>query len=120
VNSVINPYEIEPLANPADDENSSMNGEEDEDGIGPTTLEARLEGEITLDHWYVYQKNNKIMFFNNIDICRQYCTDCLIHIWYKFQNLYTKYRCTCSLCQKELLADALEYRCCREVGPTLH
>ena len=60
------------------------------------------------------------MFFNNIDICRQYCTDCLIHIWYKFQNLYTKYRCTCSLCQKELLADAIEYRCCREVGPTLH
>jgi hypothetical protein len=43
--------ENEPLVNPADDENSSMNGEEDEDGIDPRTLEARLEGEITLDHW---------------------------------------------------------------------
>jgi hypothetical protein len=51
VNSVINSYENEPLANPADDENSSMDGEEDEDGIDPRTLEARLEGEITLDHW---------------------------------------------------------------------
>jgi hypothetical protein len=35
VNSVINSYENEPLANPADDENSSMDGEEDEDGIDP-------------------------------------------------------------------------------------
>ena len=51
VNSVINPYENELLANPTDDENSSMDGEEDEDGIDPRKLEARLEGEITLDHW---------------------------------------------------------------------
>ena len=30
------------------------------------------------------------------------------------------YRCACSLCRTEILADAIEYRCCREVGPTLH
>jgi hypothetical protein len=33
------------------DKYSSMDGEGDEYGIDPRTLEARLEGEITLDHW---------------------------------------------------------------------
>jgi hypothetical protein len=51
INSIINPYENEPLANPDDGENPSMTGGEDEDGIDPRTLEARLEGEITLDLW---------------------------------------------------------------------
>ena len=30
------------------------------------------------------------------------------------------YRCACSLCRTETLSHAIEYRCCREVGPTLH
>ncbi|XP_046846775.1 uncharacterized protein LOC124440421 [Xenia sp. Carnegie-2017] len=28
--------------------------------------------------------------------------------------------CACSLCRTQLLTDAIEYRCCQEVGPTLH
>ncbi|XP_046848109.1 uncharacterized protein LOC124441677 isoform X2 [Xenia sp. Carnegie-2017] len=76
-NSVVNPYENEPLANAVGENFVSV--EEDADGLEPRTLEARFEGTVQLDKW-----------------------------------------CACSLCRTQLLTDAIEYRCCLEVGPTLH
>ena len=49
VNSVVNPYENEPLASAFGENFVSV--EEDADGINPKTLEARLEGTVTLDRW---------------------------------------------------------------------
>ena len=49
VNSVVNPYENEPLASAFGENFLSV--EEDADGINPKTLEARLEGTVTLDKW---------------------------------------------------------------------
>ena len=44
----------------------------------------------------------------------------IMRIKYIISVLLDLYRCACSLCPTETLADAIEYRCCREVGPTLH
>ena len=51
VNSVVNPYENEPLASAVGQHFVSV--EEDADGINPETLEARFERTVTLDKWYV-------------------------------------------------------------------
>ena len=50
VNSVVTPYENEPLANAAGEQNF-VSVEEDADGFDPKTLEARFEGTVTLDKW---------------------------------------------------------------------
>ena len=44
------PYENEPLANAAGEQNF-VSVEEDADGFDPKTLEARFEGTVTLDKW---------------------------------------------------------------------
>ena len=49
VNSVVSPYENEPLASAFGENFASV--EEDADGINPKTLEARFEGTVTLDKW---------------------------------------------------------------------
>lgn len=49
VNSVVNPYENEPLANAAEENFVSV--EEDADGFDPRTLEARFEGTVQLNEW---------------------------------------------------------------------
>lgn len=46
-----------------------------------------------------------------------FCPYVVVH---KYDNKPLFYRCACSLCRTQLLTDAIEYRCCQEVGPTLH
>ncbi|XP_046863674.1 uncharacterized protein LOC124457479 [Xenia sp. Carnegie-2017] len=48
-NSVVNPYENEPLANAVGENFVSV--EEDADGLEPRTLEARFKGTVQLDKW---------------------------------------------------------------------
>ena len=50
VNSIVNPYENEPQASVAEDENF-LPMEEDEDGIYPRVLAARFEGAVALEKW---------------------------------------------------------------------
>ena len=50
VNSVVNPYENEPLASAVGEHFVSV--EEGADGINPETLEARFERRVTLDKWH--------------------------------------------------------------------
>ena len=52
VNSVVNPYEDEPLASAVREHFVSV---EDADGINPETLEARFERTVTLDKCYIFQ-----------------------------------------------------------------
>ena len=61
VNSVVTPYENEPLANAAGEQNF-VSVEEDADGFDPKTLEARFEGTVTLDKWQVIKYNARKMF----------------------------------------------------------
>ena len=49
VNSVVNPYENEPLANAH--EANFVSVEEDADGIDTKTLEVSFEGAVTLNEW---------------------------------------------------------------------
>lgn len=49
VNSVVKPYENEPLASAAEENFVSV--EEDADGFDPRTLEARFEGTVQLNEW---------------------------------------------------------------------
>ena len=51
VNSAVTPYESEPLANAAGEQNIFVSVEEDADGFDPKTLEARFEGTVTVDKW---------------------------------------------------------------------
>ena len=47
------PYQGEPLASSEDSDNGSgEDEEEDEDGILPSVLEQRLEGQVPLDNWW--------------------------------------------------------------------
>ncbi|KAJ7323712.1 hypothetical protein OS493_020422 [Desmophyllum pertusum] len=77
INSIVQPYQDEPLADlPADEDTQEEDDEDDEDGIRFATLEAR---------------------FNNKESVRDWCL--------------------CGgKCKFEHLADAREYRCCREIG----
>ncbi len=49
--SGIVPYENEPLASSSDEKDESQL---DEDGLSPTVLCARFEGQVTLEEWCVY------------------------------------------------------------------
>ena len=73
----------------------------DQDGLTPSVLEARFEHRIAVSEWLV---NHAYLFVNIIK--QRNCSvimalPCL--------------RCKCKQCSDETLADALEFRCCREV-----
>lgn len=113
INSVINLYENEPLENP--DQEINMSVQDDEDGIDPRTcrskLEAIFEGLVTLYHWLVLMRYGSLTARTKVSF-KALSNLCIV--------LYILYRCTCSLFRKELLVNAKEYRCCREVGSALH
>lgn len=47
------PYNDEPIASDCSDQNESSDEEADEDGLTPAILEARFEGTVPVQEWYV-------------------------------------------------------------------
>ena len=45
------PYQVEPLAASGDEMDNNGGEEEDEDGILPSVLEHRFEGQVVVDNW---------------------------------------------------------------------
>lgn len=60
--SGIKPYENEPLASSSDEDDDCQL---DEDGLSPSVLCARFNGEITLDQWYVYFQLMLMTYFKH-------------------------------------------------------
>ena len=93
------PYQDEPLA--SDGEQDEESEDADQDGLTPSVLEARFERRVAVSEWLV---NHAYLFLNIIK--QRNCSvimalPCL--------------RCKRKQCGDETLADALEFRCCREV-----
>ena len=109
VNSNLIPYENEPLAVPRQE---VLNVEQDVNGISPDTLQARFNRNISVNQWQVMLLNQIMHFLqaetinNNVPVQRNL-------------SLFSC-KCTCRMHSTQFLADALEFRCCREVGPTLY
>ena len=93
------PYQDEPLA--SDGEQDEESKDADLDGLTPSVLEARFERPVAVREWLV----SHVYLF-----CESYKT---AKLWCNHSS--TCFRCKCKQCNDETLADALEFRCCREV-----
>ena len=95
------PYQGEPLASSGDDmEDNGADEEEDEDGILPSVLEQRFEGEVVVNDWYAVINE----FYNFFSLTQ--CSS--LH--------FSIVRCRCGNCNVDHLVGAREYRCCFEVN----
>ncbi|PFX25739.1 uncharacterized protein LOC111329956 [Stylophora pistillata] len=62
IDGVIVPYQDEPLADCIEEESSNASEETDNDGLSPSTLEARFEGNACVDSWcQCEQCNNELL-----------------------------------------------------------
>ncbi|KAK2571536.1 hypothetical protein P5673_004142 [Acropora cervicornis] len=93
---------------PYQDELLTSDGEQDEesedadlDGLTPSVLEGRFERRVAVSEWLV---NHVYLFVNLI---KQRNRSVIIAL--------PCFRCNCKQCSDETLADALEFRFCREV-----
>ena len=93
------PYQDEPLA--SDGEQDEESEDADLDGLMPSVLEGRFERRVAVSEWLV---NHVYLFVNLI---KQQNHSVIIAL--------PCFRCNCKQCSDETLADALEFRCCREV-----